>query len=405
MDTHLKTSGFSASAIDPCLYYRIRKEDYTIIALIVDDMIVATNTKVGDILEIMERRFKMKNLGEVKWCLGMKVSRDRDNNYVYLSQDTYIGKVMRAFKMDDPKVKGADTPGSTSKRMSKADCSEVGTKEKWPYRAIVGSLIYGCITRPDIQHMVGVLSRFCSRPGLPHWEGAKRVLRYLKSTINLRIRLGGKVPIFYGYADADWCGENATTMDECRSTSGGIVYLGDGPIWWLSKVQRVTALSTTEAEYVATGVTTMGYADQETKIAGNDTFDMKTIVAKQDQYAKTLTVTHTICSLLGLRAMLKEIGCPQKPTIIFTDSKGNFDSIKNPINTKLRHVNMRYHRVRQAVRDDQIKVMHLGTKDMIADIFTKCMTIKEFTRLRELSLGFGVKPGLPMELKERLGYN
>ena len=121
MDSHLKTSGFSASDIDPCLYYRIRKEDYTIIALIVDDMIVATNAKVGSILKIMERRFKMKNLGEVKWCLGMKVSRDRDNNYVFLSQDTYIGKVMRAFKMDDPKVKGADTPGSTSKKMSKAD--------------------------------------------------------------------------------------------------------------------------------------------------------------------------------------------------------------------------------------------------------------------------------------------
>ena len=158
-------------------------------------MIVAMNTKKGTVLNMMKKRFKMKDLGAVKWCLGMLVTRDRETRHVFLSQETYIGKMLRAFKMDGSDVREVDTPGSTSKRMSRADCAQEGTKEPWPYRALVGSLLYACTTRPDIQYMVGVLCRYCRAPGLPHWTAAKRVLRYLKGTRKIQLKLGGKRPV------------------------------------------------------------------------------------------------------------------------------------------------------------------------------------------------------------------
>ena len=72
----------------------------------------------------------MKDLGDVEWCLGMKVTRDRENQYLFLSQETYIGKILRAFRMDNEMVKAVPTPGSTSIRQTKADCGDPDKKEK-----------------------------------------------------------------------------------------------------------------------------------------------------------------------------------------------------------------------------------------------------------------------------------
>ena len=110
-----------------------------------------------------------------------------------------------------------------------------------------------------------------------------------------------------------------------------------------------------------------------------------------------------MCSVLGLRTILEEIGCKQKVTYIFTDNKGNYESMKNPINTRLRHVNMRYHSIRQAVTAGSVKVAFMGTKSMLADIFTKHSTVADFERLRQFAMGYGEKPDLPDDLKKRLG--
>jgi len=200
-------------------------------------------------------------------------------------------------------------------------------------------------------------------------------------------------------------------VDQCRSKSGGIVFLGSGPIWWLSKLQRATALSTTEAEFVASGDLTMGTEPQQPR----HTHDLKEstnatdarkqkaeLLKRQKQYSKTLAASHSICSVLGLRTILEEVGCKQKTTYVFTDNKGNYESMKNPINTRLRHVNMRYHNIRQSVKAGDIKIAFMGTKSMLADIFTKNFTVAEHQRLRELALGYGQKPDLPEDLRKRL---
>ena len=107
-------------------------------------------------------------------------------------------------------------------------------------------------TRPDIAHVVGVLSRFMSKPGKEHWTVVKRVFRYLRGTSDYGLCYQGRPGLdrvldIHGFVDADWAGD----LDQRRSTSGYVFNLFGGAVSWMSKKQSVVALSTTEAEYMA----------------------------------------------------------------------------------------------------------------------------------------------------------
>ena len=106
-------------------------------------------------------------------------------------------------------------------------------------------------TRPDIAYAVSLLGRFSKDPGETHWEGVKRVFRYIAGTKGLRLCLGGERGVdltvaFDGYVDADFAGDS-----QFRSTSGYIFSLGIGAVSWRSKKQTITALSTADAEFIA----------------------------------------------------------------------------------------------------------------------------------------------------------
>ena len=102
-------------------------------------------------------------------------------------------------------------------------------------------------TRPDIAHAVGVVSRYMNNPGKEHWMAVKWILRYLKGTINQALFFGGSNISLQGYVDADMAGDK----DNRRSTTGYVFTVGGTTVSWVSKIQSVVALSTTEAEYVA----------------------------------------------------------------------------------------------------------------------------------------------------------
>ena len=117
-----------------------------------------------------------------------------------------------------------------------------------PYASAIGSLMYAMVcTRPDLAYAVGLLSRFQSDPGIPHWNAVKRVLRYLVGTTNYTLCYGGSDLRLQGYTDADWAGD----LDERKSTSAFVFVLNGGAISWRSKKQEMIALSTMEAEYIA----------------------------------------------------------------------------------------------------------------------------------------------------------
>ena len=426
MNEHLKKIGFAPTQIDPCLYQRRTEHGHTLIGLIVDDMVCATTGDPEVLLAELRQRFDTTFEGDLSYVLGLHVSRDRSTRHVFLDQQGYIEKVARTFNMT-----GAPSErlphDATIPKLSKADCVDYhGGKPPFPYRALVGSLLYAQTTRPDVAYRVAMIGRYSHSPGRPHWNAARHCLRYLSATSATRLRLGGLAVILYAYSDADWGGENAKPVDQCRSTSGVLIFLGDGPISWFSKLQRCTALSSTESEFIASAQAALGllcacpvtcppvdsdtphgshgyackrvYEEAQTNLAR-----LKELQQARGRRTRQVATCMAAVGIVGLRALLKELGYEQiLPTYLFTDSKGAFGSIRNPINSKLRHVMMRYHRIRQTVKSGDVRPHLVRSDEQLADILTKSLSAPLFERMRPLSLGYGEKPALPEDLRSQL---
>jgi len=128
----------------------------------------------------------MKDLGEVKQCLGLRITRDRGAGKIWIDQLAYIEDIINRFNMQN--CNEASTPldinQKLSKEMSPTTEEEKTEMAKVPYQELVGSLIFACQgTRPDIAHAVGIISRFNNNPERVHWSAAKRILRYLKANV------------------------------------------------------------------------------------------------------------------------------------------------------------------------------------------------------------------------------
>jgi hypothetical protein len=193
--------------------------------------------------------FAMKDLGVAKKILGMRITRDRKNHKLTLSQGEYIEKVLERFKMQDAKL--VSTPLANHFKLTKEMCPKTQEKidymSKVPYSSTVGSLMYVMVcTRPDIAHAVGVVRRYMNNLGKEHWKEVKWILRYLRGTTTQALCFGGSNIVLQGYVDSDMAGD----IDSRRSTTGYVFTIGGTTISWISKLQKVVSLSTMEEEYV-----------------------------------------------------------------------------------------------------------------------------------------------------------
>ena len=179
----------------------------------------------------------------------MEIHRDRKNGKLWLSQHKYVENVLTRFGMKH--VKPVGIPLASHFKLSSSLCpsneEEKQDMSHVPYASAVGSLMYAMVcTRPDISHAVGVASRFMANPGREHWAAVKWVLRYLRGTSDYSITYRSSDNSICGYVDSDFAGD----LDKRRSTSGYVFTLAGGPICWMSKLQKTTVVSTTEAEYI-----------------------------------------------------------------------------------------------------------------------------------------------------------
>ena len=113
-----------------------------------------------------------------------------------LSQENYLHRVLRTFNMETEHMKPVDTPMAPGPPLSRRDAVkyENGAKPPWPYRSMLGSVMYACITRLDIQYAIGVLAKFCNCPDVKAWRAVRHVLRYLRAQLEgkgLDTRIGG----------------------------------------------------------------------------------------------------------------------------------------------------------------------------------------------------------------------
>ena len=207
-------------------------------------------------------------------------------------------------------------------------------------------LTYASIcTRPDITTAVSCLSQFMSRPGTEHWEGVKRVLRYIRGTLDLGLKFKSvKNLCLFGYSDADWAGD----VSSRKSRSGYVFMLGGAILSWMSKKQPVVALSSTESEYIA-----LSYAAQET---------------------------------IWLRRLVESLTVKQDAAnVLFEDNQGAIALCKNPKDHgRTKHIDIRYHFVRNTVENKLVELRYCSTDQMIADAFTKPLPRVKFEHLRSL---------------------
>ncbi|XP_060972548.1 uncharacterized mitochondrial protein AtMg00810-like [Cannabis sativa] len=212
------------------------------VLIYVDDIIITGNDSKELMLFItkLNTAFALKDLGELHYFLGIEVFRDATG--IYLSRGKYVADLLKRVEMTN--IKPSPTPITGGKPMSIHDGEELADPSA--YRSVIGAMQYLTHTRPDIAFVVNKLSQFLKCPTSVHWSAAKRVLRYLKSTMHhgIHIKYSDRLPII-AYYDADW----ACCPDDRKSVGGYCVYFGETLVTWSSKKRFVVARSSTESEY------------------------------------------------------------------------------------------------------------------------------------------------------------
>ena len=182
-DTFLREFGLRPSTADPCLYLRHREEEFVSVAIWVDEGLVCSNNEslVNEIINYLSKHFDMRH-SPANHFVGLSISRNRPERTLYVSQPDYIRKILQRFHMQNGLPK--NLPADPGKRLS-------SSTEKFTYREAVGSLMYlGMASRPDISFAVGQISQFCENPGADDCSAVRRILAYLKRTMDYGIRYG-----------------------------------------------------------------------------------------------------------------------------------------------------------------------------------------------------------------------
>ncbi|KID93530.1 reverse transcriptase, partial [Metarhizium majus ARSEF 297] len=350
----LQELGFQPVPQEPC----IMTKGPVIVFFFVDDIICAYKKAGKNIakaaIEGLKSRYRMTQLGEPKWFLGIHILRNRRNRTIWLTQDAYIDKVAHKFSIQlDGKVP-ATPMGLEELLKSEAQATK---KSIEVYQQKVGSILFAAIsTRPDIAFAVSRLARHNLNPSDAHHRAADRVVQYLYSTRSFALRLGTNnqhrnrpVETFIGSSDASF----ADNTEDRKSSQGYVLRLYGGPIAWKASKQTTVTTSSTEAELVAAS-----------------------------EAAKEMIAAGRL--LNSLRIKLDE------PLHLEIDNKQTIRLLVEgsaKLTTQLRHVDIYQHWLRQQVQSSRIKVQWVESKDMVADGMTKALPKVRHTEfLRQLRI-------------------
>lgn len=184
IDDYLLELGFKKSSSESTLYVIQKSNEILIVSLYVDYILITgSSVKLIDEFKLdMKQAFEMSDLGLMTFFLGMEIKQGKDE--VFICQQKYAKEILKKFKMDE--CKEMDTPMNQREKLSKDDGAE--KVDESHYRSLIGCLMYLTATRFDILYAVNVLSRFMHGPSEVHLKAAKRVVRYIKGTINYGIK-------------------------------------------------------------------------------------------------------------------------------------------------------------------------------------------------------------------------
>nr|KYP74877.1 Retrovirus-related Pol polyprotein from transposon TNT 1-94 [Cajanus cajan] len=312
-----------------------------IVSLYVDDLIYTGNdgSMCNDFRNIMMSKFDMTDLGKMRYFLGIEILQNAHG--IFMCQRKYAYEVLSRFgMMECNAVKNPLVPRTKLSR------NDAGTKvDATLFKQVVGSLMYLTATRPDLMYGVSLISRFMANPTETHWSAAKRILRYLKGTTEFGILYKKEEDTtLVAYTDSDFAGD----IDDRKSTSGFVFSLGTGAVSWSSKKQPIVTLSTTESEYIA--------------------------------------AASCACQCIWIKRILETIGFKEhKHILVLCDSNSAIKLSENPVfHGRSKHIDVRFHFLRDIVREGKIKLSYCSTYNQVADIMTKPLKLEQFVKIRSM---------------------
>lgn len=216
------------------------------VLIYVDDIIVASSSSEGTtlLLRALGSDFAWKDLGDLHYFLGIEVNKVDDG--LIMCQSKYASDVIKRTGMTN--CKPVSSPLSTSEKLSEYDGVPLGPEDSTKYRSIVGTLQYLTLTRPDISFALNKICQYLHSPTTTHWTAAEHVLRYVKHTLQLGLKISrSNSTLVTGFSYADWAG----CVDDRQSTGGFAIFLEKNLISWSARKQAIVSRSSTEAEYKA----------------------------------------------------------------------------------------------------------------------------------------------------------
>ncbi|GMP81639.1 hypothetical protein CsSME_00036279 [Camellia sinensis var. sinensis] len=331
--------GFSQSQADHTIFYKHSKNNKIAILIVyVDDIILTGNdeAELAALKEKLAKEFHIKDLGALKYFLGMEFARSKEG--IFVNQRKYVLDLFGETGMLGYKM--AETPIEPNLKLQAAKAEEV--KEREQYQRLVGKLIYLSHTRPDIAFAVSMVSQFMHSPGAEHFEAVYKILRYLKGTPGrgLLFKKHGHLQVEV-YTDADWAG----SVTDRRSTSGYCSFVGGNLVTWRSKKQNVVTRSSAEAEFRA--------------------------------------VAHGICEVMWIKRILEELKLSHPtPMKVYCDNKAAIAIAHNPVlHDRTKHIEVDKHFIKEKINAGIICMTYLPTGEQLADVLTKGLHKKQFDKL------------------------
>nr|GEY63513.1 uncharacterized mitochondrial protein AtMg00810-like [Tanacetum cinerariifolium] len=243
LSSFLIEHGFTKGIVDTTLFARCRGGDILLVQVYVDGIIFgSTNPDFSKrFANLMKNNFEMSMMGELKFFIGLQVHQSPHG--IFINQSQYAIELLKKYGLDE--CVSMSTPMATER----LDANLKGTfTNQTTYRQIIGGLMYLTASQPDIAYATFVCACYQARPTDKHLKEVKRIFRYLRQSYNKGLwYLKDSGFKLISYSDAD----HARCKDDCKSTSGGLQFLGGKLVSWNSKKQDCTAMSTAEAEYVS----------------------------------------------------------------------------------------------------------------------------------------------------------
>lgn len=356
--------GFRQSDHDPCLFFGERHGKHRTprhlrgihyVPILVDDISTYLEKSKQALrnyekfITALDEKYPTVDMGDIEYYLKQTLVADPDTCEYTISQETHVTKMLENMTMSQ--CNAAQTPFETGLmkqilqqgRSGPSDAQSDPLVNSTEYRSTLGSLNFPAVmTRPDLANTVSVLQRYQQSPRQSHMKAARHVLRYIQGTKSLGLRYSGGTIQLTAMVDSSW----ADDVDGAESQFGWVVYLCGGPVSWKSGLQRCTATSSTEAEYVA--------------------------------------LADLICELLYLTALLEEMGHAQNPVPVDEDNSGVFGIARcEGKYSHRRHINIKFHLCQKFLGKTYF-LRDVRSTENTADIMTKsAFSHEKFIGLRD----------------------